>query len=325
MTRLLQVPRLGLAGWALALFTAACHAGEAPTIAFTAQPGKLQITVGGQPLATYVYQDEQIPRPYFAQVCAPGGIQVTRNHPPVAGTDATDHATMHPGIWLAFGDLSGADNWRNRARVRQDTFVEEPKGGRGSGSFAVRNHYLSADGKQLLCQETCRYTIRVRPAGYLILWDSEFRPEGPEVVFGDQEEMGLGVRVATPLTVPHGGQITTNTGAKNEKQVRGQTADWCDYSGTREGFRIGVTLLPHPQNFRPSWYHARDYGLVVANPFGRQALTGGERSRVVVKPGETFRLRFGVLLHRSKRDQGTDLNAGYQDYLRQMAEASKNR
>jgi hypothetical protein len=142
-------------------------------------------------------------------------------------------------------------------------------------------------------------------------------------MFGDQEEMGLGVRVATPLTVQHGGQIITSTGARNEKQVRSQAADWCDYSGTQGGHRVGVTLLPHPKNFRPSWYHARDYGLVVANPFGRKALTNGELSRVVVKTGETFRLRFGILLHGSKADQGTDLNAGYRDYLRQIAEESK--
>jgi hypothetical protein len=33
---------------------------------------------------------------------------------------------------------------------------------------------------------------------------------------------------------------------------------------------IGVALLEHPSNFRhPTWWHARDYGLLSANPFGR--------------------------------------------------------
>jgi hypothetical protein len=63
------------------------------------------ITDGGRPVATYVFRDEKILRPYFANVHAPGGIQVTRSHPPVPEVDATDHDTMHPGVWLAFGDV----------------------------------------------------------------------------------------------------------------------------------------------------------------------------------------------------------------------------
>jgi hypothetical protein len=61
-------------------------------------------------------------------------------------------------------------------------------------------------------------------------------------------------------------------------------------------------LLADPRNFRPSWFHARDYGLMVANPFGRKALSGGPESRVEVKPGETFRLGFGLYLGRGEMD-----------------------
>lgn len=96
----------------------------------------------------------------------------------------------------------------------------------------------------------------------------------------------------------------------------GQTADWCDYSGRDQDRWLGITLMPHPGNFRPCWFHARDYGLLVANPFGRNAFTKGERSRVVVKAGETFRLRFGVLLHAAMTDGSPDLTAAFDDYVR---------
>ena len=59
----------------------------------------------------------------------------------------------------------------------------------------------------------------------------------------------------------------------------------------------GITLMASPKNFRQSWWHNRDYGLMVANPFGRAALTQGERSTVTVKRGEDFRLVFGAALH----------------------------
>jgi len=281
-------------------------------------PGRLLLRTSGLPVATYVYRDAEISRPYFAHLRAPGGVPVTRTYPPVEGKDPTDHATFHPGLWLAFGDLSGADSWRLKVPVRHERFVETPKSG-DRGQWAVRNRYLAADGEKTLCTETCRYTLLVRPSGYLLLWDSTFRAEGDEATFGDQEEMGLGVRVATPLAVTKSGRISDSEGRQNEAQVRGQAPDWCDYSGVVDGRRVGVTLMPHPANFRRSWFHARDYGLFAANPFGRQALTGGEPSRVVVRPGEALRLRFGVLLHGSPAGEAVDLKAAYADYLRQSA------
>ena len=39
-------------------------------------------------------------------------MQVTRHHPPIEGQDRVDHGTFHPGIWMAFGDISGSDYWR---------------------------------------------------------------------------------------------------------------------------------------------------------------------------------------------------------------------
>jgi hypothetical protein len=284
-------------------------AGDEPVVSFTPRKDGLRIDVGGKPFATYVVKDGEIRRPFFAHVHAPSGAQVTRTHPPVEGKDATDHATYHPGLWLAFGDLGGADFWRNRASVRHVAYVEKPAGGRGAGRFAVRNRY-EADGKAI-CDETCRVRVVVRPAGYMIVWDSEFTGDR-DFAFGDQEEMGLGVRVATPLTVKNGGRIVDSAGRVNEKQVWGKTAEWCAYAGAVGDKKVGVLLMPHPDNFRKSWFHARDYGLLVANPFGQNAFTGGAPSRVVVRAGEPLRLRFGVLVY----DGDPDLGAAYRDYLK---------
>lgn len=310
-----------LAAAALSLSTA--HVGAGATLAaedgavtFAEHPGKLQIDVGGHAFATYVFEDASIPRPYFAHVRVPGGPQVTRNHPPVAGKDAVDHDTFHPGIWLAFGDLNGADCWRNKARVRHAKFSLPSEAKGDGGHFGVVNHYLKDLEAGLVAVETCQYTIVARPSGTLLVCDSEFgSPAREEVVFGDQEEMGLGLRVATPLAVTGGGTIVTSDGLRNEEQAWGKQAAWCDYSGVMEGRRIGMTLMPDPKNFRPSWYHARNYGFVAANPFGRQAFAKGEKSRVVIKRGETLRLRFGVLVHSAPADEPIDLAAAYQDFL----------
>ncbi|MFN5947883.1 MAG: DUF6807 family protein, partial [Pirellulaceae bacterium] len=81
---------------------------------------------GDREIGQFVLETSEIPRPHFANLSTPNGTQVTRNHPPLPGVDADDHATMHPGVWIAFGDLSGEDFWRNRARMRHDKVTEEP-------------------------------------------------------------------------------------------------------------------------------------------------------------------------------------------------------
>jgi hypothetical protein len=304
----------------LFLVAAPAQAGDLPKVGFAEKAGRLQITVGGATMAEFVYQDEKVSRPYFAHLRAPGGIQVTRNFPPIAGKDPTDHATFHPGLWLAFGDLGGADNWRLKAPVKHVEFIDKPKSGPGKGTFSVKNHYFGNDGKTIVCTETARYTLLVRPAGYLLLWHSQFRADHGELTFGDQEEMGLGVRVATTLIAKNGGVIRASTGETTEKQVRGKSAPWCDYSGVVDGKRVGVMLMNDPKNFRPSWYHARDYGLLVANPFGQKSLTGGAASRVIVKQGETLSLRFGVFLYATQADAKHDTNEAFRAFLNALKE-----
>jgi hypothetical protein len=281
------------------------------------KPDRVIITDGGRPVATYVFRDDKILRPYFANVHAPGGIQVTRNHPPVPGKDATDHDTMHPGVWLAFGNLSGQDFWRNKARIVHERFIEPPAVRDGQVTFTAENAFQAANGGEI-CKQTSRLALAARPAGYLLIWEATFRSEQGEIVFGDQEEMGLGVRVATPIAVKQGGTIRDAMGRRNEREVWGNAADWCDYSGTIAGRHAGITTMCDPKNFRPSWLHARDYGALVANPFGQQAFRKGPASKVVVKPGESFRLRYGVLLHAGPPDAAPDLKAAYADFLSRL-------
>ena len=309
----------------LLLISFVASASETPLVSFHLEEGKLRVLLAGQPIVTYVYRDPSIPRPYFCDARTPDGLQVTRNHPPIEGTDRTDHATYHPGIWLAFGDISGADSWRNKAAVRHEGFLEDPTGVSGAGYFAVRNAYGS--GEKVVCREACRYGFEILSAsdlegvhssfaGYLLRLDSSFYSESSDFVFGDQEEMGLGLRIATPISVHKGGTIQNSERQINEAQAWGKTAAWCDYSGVMEGRRAGVVLMPHPSNFRPSWFHARDYGLLVANPFGRNAFTGGEKSVVLVRKEERFPLRFGILVYSTDPEDEGVAAAGYGRYLK---------
>ncbi len=292
-------------------------------------PGRVDIRYGEAPVATYVYQDDEISRPFFCNVFAPNGEQVTRRHPtdPIANKDNDDHDTYHPGIWLAFGDLGGADFWRNRARVRHVRFVEAPAIDDDGATFVVENAYESWDDPpSVVCFERCSYSIFATPDGYYLLMDSVFRAE-TGFTFGDQEEMGLGARIATRFTVQHGsGTIRNSEGGVDENGTWGRTADWCGYYGMSGDTRVGLTIMPSPDNFRRSWFHTRDYGLVVANPFGEKAMTGPNDdsvspSTISVEAGDAFRLGFGVHVF-STRD--IDEEAAYTVYTRRLQSAKNH-
>jgi hypothetical protein len=275
---------------------------------FTTQATGVEVRIGEQVVANYVYGDGKTLRPYFERVKTLGGTQVTRNHPPLPGKDAVDHADMHPGVWLAFGDLAGNDFWRNKGpHVQHERFQEEPTGGDGRGEFAVVNRYVVGD--RVLCREAARYSFVVRPGGYVILWESTFTPEGEGISFGTQEEMGLGVRVATPITVKTGtGRITNSQGGINEKGTWGRSADWCDYSGSMNDRQVGLMLINDPSAERKPWFHSRDYGLLVANPSGPRA---GAPERLALAPGKPLRMRFALFVHDAPADTPIDLGREY--------------
>lgn len=98
------------------------------------------------------------------------------------------------------------------------------------------------------------------------------------------------------MTEKKSGLIRSSTGQQTAKQTWGQLAEWCDYSGT-DPDAGGIQLMAGPKNFRPSWWHNRNYGAFVSNPFGRQAMKQGERSAVVIEPGQSMEVTFGAMVH----------------------------
>ena len=79
--------------------------------------------------------------------------------------------------------------------------------------------------------------------------------------------------------------------------------------------RAGIAVFCHPGNFRPCWLHARDYGMLAVNAFGRAAFGKGATSHVVVKPGEQLRLRYGILVHAGDQDHPIQFADVYAKYL----------
>ena len=285
------------------------EAAEKPPVTFQQKTNKLVIQIGDKPFAEYVFRDPQLARPYFSNIYSPAGIKVTRNHPARKG-DQQDHP-HHTGIFFTFGDLNGKDFWHGKGITRHLNFIVQPESRPGTGSFAVRNLYRSPDGKIPYCQEICHYTINVVSQGYQLTMESHMSWDQGEFSIGSKEEGGLAGRVATALNVENGGTMIDSEGRSGGKAIWGQQADWVDYSGLLQGKHVGLTIMAHPDNFARCWWHARDYGLISANPFGP---LNKQNLRKVIKPGKSLILNYAVLIHSHDQEDQYQPAKAYREY-----------
>ena len=205
---------------------------------------------------------------------------------------------MHCGIWLGFGDIDGHDFWRNKARIRHRRFLSEPTLEADRIGFSSEDELIDPQGKSIGSLEQTYRLTRI-DSGCLLVWQGVFKAGSEPLVFGDQEEMGLGVRVATSMTEKNGGRILSSDGKTGAKETWGKKAQWIDYSKTLDRKRTGILLMPDQNNLQSSWFHNRDYGLMVANYFGNQAFTGGKPSVIRIEPNRSMTLRYGIYWYES--------------------------
>lgn len=291
--------------------------GDRNGFSFRDRNDKTEIFYKKQRVATYLKRHPKLTRHALVNVTTPSGIQVTRNFPARKPEDIDPgykaengiiHPLMHPGIWIGFGDVNGEDYWRLQSKVVFDRFVVPPQGTKDSGQFKVRNKLMSRDGQRVICTEQIQYTFTKHDVGMILKVEAEYVSHERDFYFGDQEESGLAIRVASPLRVQGGnGTILNSRGEKNGAGVWGKTAEWFDYAGTVKGRHVGILVMPSPKNSRKSWLHARDYGVVVTNPFPKQPKERREPYvKTWVKKGEPFKLSYALLIHESAATDSLD-------------------
>lgn len=242
---------------------------------FVTVDDQVRILRNDMPIATFVIRHPKIRRPFFQDIFTPGGMRVTRPIPPDPLSEDIDHDTMHPGLWLAFGDLNGVDYWRHKADVRHVRYSKPIAVENDALTFDVENHWLDVNGIDVICREFARYRFSSIGPDAVLDWNSKLMTDLAAIKLGHQEEMGLGVRLTRPLTVKKGtGRIDCSNGGVDEKGTWGRHAIWwaasvpaSGDSKKNESLRRGVQILAKcDPGVRPFWGHTRDYGLIVANP-----------------------------------------------------------
>lgn len=291
---------------------------------------RVDISIDGQPFTSYIWP-ATLAKPVLFPLRTAGGIVVTRGYPlePRAG-ERNDHP-HHAGLWFNYGSVNGIDFWNNSEAIKPEdrhkmgTVVQRKivaaKSGAEQGELEVETDWVTAEQKMLLKEHTL-LIFRGGPAFRSIDRITTLQAKGEKVVFEDDKEGLLGMRVTRALEMPSdkpeifldaSGRPTTvakmdNTGVSGVYLTsEGKTGDaawgtrgrWCNLSGRVDGQPVTITIFDNPGNPNfPAYWHARGYGLFAVNPFGRKIFTGGKEEALnfTLAAGQSVTFRYRVLI-----------------------------
>jgi hypothetical protein len=270
--------------------------------------GSKEVTVMiGEEVFTTFHFDKNLPKPFASPVYAPGGLAITRPLPKPG--EKADHP-HHKGIWIAVDEVNGIKFWAEEGKIEHYQLGVDADG-TDPAVLTLFNYWLGKDGKRILSELT---DVSIYP-NRLMIYDITFEALDQPVTFEDTKEGLFGIRLIDPLREKETGKVINSDGLKGTKEAWGKTADWVDYHGQIDGKTVGAALFDHPDNFRPSRYHVRDYGLFTISPFGEQSYAKQQPKPVTLKPGETLRLRYGIYIHAGDTE-AAKVGEVYQDFVK---------
>lgn len=278
------------------------------------------LSVDGAPFTT-LHLDRRVPVLY--PLVGPTGQPLTRGYPlEDKPNEAKDHP-HHESMWFAHGSVNGLDFWHDKA-VKVVPNGKSAAFQRGDDVSISRGFLWKGKQGETVLVESRRYNFHAQEAARIIDVKLALTAHEADVVFGDTKEGTFALRVRPELRLKGdvaAGSIRSSAGHE-DGDCWGKRAKWMHYFGDVEGRHVGIAIFDHEDNLRhPTWWHARDYGLVAANPFGihdferKPAGTGD----YTLKKGETLTLNYRVLLHEGPRSK-EQLDASYASYLETVAD-----
>src|SRR5215831_2067432 len=288
---------------------------------------KVDVIVDGQPFTSYIYPTT-LKKPVLFPLRTAEGELVTRSFPPGPG-ERTDHP-HHVGLWFNYGNVSGIDFWNNSDAIKpQDqgkmgTIVHcnviAARSGSQKGELEVEDDWLGPDQKPMLREHTVyvfRGSAGVRSVDRITTLTALDR----KITFTDDKEGVLGLRVTRALELPSekpetftdasgrvtqvsamdGAAVTGDYLTSEGKQgagVWGTRGRWCSLSGRLGRQPVTITILDNPRNPGfPTYWHARGYGLLAANPLGQKVFSKGKETLgFALEPKQSVTFRYRILV-----------------------------
>ncbi len=283
----------------------ACLQTSPAQVHFTRQADSIAVEVAGRPFTAF-YFGASAPKPYLHPLLSASGLRLTRLYPmETTEVGSRDHPHQR-GLWIGHGDVNGIDFWANEQEQRQGKQglivlreIRDVQDGPIKGVLWAVLEWRDPTGRVLVVEDRAMFFSGNGPVR-TIDFDITLHAVA-KVVFGDSKEGFFALRLRDELSEVKGsGNMTNAAGQTGMARVWGQRSPWVDYAGTVEGRGLGVAIFDHPDNpSHPVWWHARDYGLFAANPFGERAFTGDKAKdgSLSLAPGASVRLRYQVFIH----------------------------
>ncbi len=301
---------------ALLLLPVACAdaVAQASKLSLSRSDEKISVSIGDELFAEYDFANFR--KPVLYPLMAPGNVMITRHYPMRDDVDAEakDHP-HHKSVWFAHGDVNGVDFWSEKGQIKLQKIHELFENG-----FTATHRWLSDDGRHI-CTDTTTIKFNASDRWRAVDYHVTVNAEAGEVTFGDTKEGTFAMRTHPALRLvdkdgkPQGSAV--NSEGLEGRDVWGKRARWVHYAGYIEGQEFAITIMDHPSNLRhPTTWHAREYGLVAANPFGLHHFEQKPRGRGnhTIRVGDSLDFRYRIHITRGAMSP-EQVDAAYEQYV----------
>ena len=284
-----------------------CYSGQ--DVTFVQKENQIDVMFNGQHVTTYLFAPN-LTKPILYPVRSPSGVVMTRSYPflEVEGEN-TDHP-HHTGLFFTYDEVNEDGFWNNTTSPPQIRHVKVAQiiDGGGEGTLSVVLHWIGKSGKTLL-EENRTMVFYPGKDQYAIDFTITLTAKDTTVVFHDTKEGMFAIRVAHWLKEDGGtGRYLSSNGDETEKHIWGRRAQWVRLEGEKEGHRMGIAILNHPQSTNyPIFWHARGYGLFAANPLGQfvfqksHQVENPREFKLTLHPGESVVFGFRMIIYEGER------------------------
>jgi hypothetical protein len=310
---------------------------------------KVDVMIDGKLFTSYRWPDN-VTKPVLYPIFTSAGTTITRGFPldPRPG-ERNDHPHQI-GMWLTYGNVDGSDFWGNGSQgpgtknpnggVIKHLKVEKISGGAGEGMLRTSGVWIDKSGIELLNENTELHFI-AKGTTRIIEWITTLTAGNKAVPMPDTKEGMFGIRVARQLELPakedivlkekSGGTTTVKampaeniTGNyRSSEGITGQAvwstrAKWMDLYGSIGDEKISLVICDHPKNLNyPTYWHAREYGLFAANPFGVKDFTvGKEELNYTLPAGKSLIFRYRIIITSGSHLTDAEINTYSEEFAR---------
>ncbi|MEM9411879.1 MAG: PmoA family protein [Planctomycetota bacterium] len=306
----------------LLIGTPAVAQSPAPKIKLMKMDGKLEVRVENKLFTRYDYSS--FDKPIFFPILGPSQISMTRSFPmkTIPG-EANDHP-HHKSMWIGH-EINRVDFWSERGGVVRLRSIQVDE---NSNSFTAVHDWNERKTNKTIAKDRINATFGAGENYRWIDFQICFSPNGGPLTFADTKEGLFALRVHPRLRlsadpkrgVSKANGIMSNSEGQSGKKIWGRKARWVSYTGkSDDDLQTGIVMMDHPSNLRhPTTWHARDYGLLAANPFGlhhfQKSNKGAGEWEVPV--GQNLNLRYRVVFYTGQW-QANDIDEQFQKFAKQ--------